>query len=160
MISGLKKILFACLFSISLPIMAISQFGAYLEGNLGCSAVNFFDIYSTGTKLGSNVNGGYQFNSYLATELGLFVYEGGPIGIDLAVKGIIPLNIGKYGASLFGKIGATSLFDTKTSVTLPFLGAGASYTIKPGLDFTVQAQAASALFVNVGLLSIGLTYHF
>jgi hypothetical protein len=107
-------------------------------------------------------------NDYLAPEIGYTYYGIGLNGVDVALKGMIPLNVGTYGASIFGKVGAAHLFTTSggsSSVTDPMLGAGFAVGVSKNVDWTVQANAVIDSFSNysystIGLVSTGLTYNF
>jgi hypothetical protein len=78
-------------------------------------------------------------------------------GIDLAAKGILPIDP-KF--NLFGKFGVSHIYQGRNSGQFPYLGIGGAYSINPLLDVTVQAQSASDPFDSIGLLSTGLTYYF
>lgn len=145
--------------------------GLYVDGLVGVNftSYGFNNVHSTTfSKAGVNVNAGYKVNDYLAPEIGYTYYGIGLHGVDVALKGMIPLNVGTYGASIFGKVGAAHLFTTgsgSSSVTDPMLGAGFAVGVSRNVDWTVQANAVIDSFSNhsystVGLVSTGLTYNF
>jgi outer membrane autotransporter protein len=143
--------------------------GIYLGTQLGYANLNYDDGMLTGDPNISSVGSvdktgaalrlffGYQFNQYIATELGVvalpkvkfndITYNGisgisesfNQTIVDLVAKGILPL---KYNFSLYGKAGVASVLrdDVEVSAggtttkannsdtkTVPVLGAGVSY---------------------------------
>ncbi|HTM64103.1 MAG TPA: outer membrane beta-barrel protein [Gammaproteobacteria bacterium] len=150
---------------------SVDMKGLYVDGSVGVNftSYSFSSIHSTTfSKAGINVNAGYKVNDYLAPEIGYTYYGIGLNGVDVALKGMIPLNVGTYGASIFGKVGAAHLFTTSggsSSVTDPMLGAGFAVGVSKNVDWTVQANAVIDSFSNysystIGLVSTGLTYNF
>ena len=168
----LSKILSAIVLLIAINSAAVanmSQLGFYLEGNAGINLLSADFNDSAMTKrggLGLNVNGGYQFNQYFATEIGVTRYRNiidsgeSVTSYDAAVKGIIPIDAGQF--SLFGKVGVSSVEDPLDggSIFLPFLGVGGSASIVKNLDFTVQLAGLTLGVVSLGMLSGGLIVHF
>ena len=144
----------------------MSQTGFYVEGNAGVSLVNisFGDFNSSGRGgLGLNVNGGYQFNKYFGTEIGVTRYSdvgSSMTSYDAAVKGIIPIDEGQF--SLFGKAGVSRVEDPtdNSGIFAPFLGVGGSVSLTQNIDFTVQLSGFTLGFVSLGMLSGGLIVHF
>lgn len=138
--------------------------GAYAELNLGTlyANVNLFGFsYSQLGSVGLNTNAGYQFNKNIALEMGYTNYGVSSINnIDGALKVIMPLTINNNDASIFFKIGPAFLFDSSNLYITPFAGIGASYALTDKIDTTIQAQGISEGFFSLGLLSVGLTYHF
>lgn len=145
-------------------IASAAKNGPYIEGNIGTlyASVNFFGIQlSQFGSFGINANGGYQFNTHWATEMGYTNYGLGLNNIDAAVKYIMSIGDDDSRFSLFGKIGPAFVFDNHgSSSLLPFAGLGAAYSINNNLDATIQAQGITVGFFSLGLVSTGLTYHF
>lgn len=164
---------------ITLSILTSSAFaahnsGAYVEANVGgayaSTKIDFFGTTDTesASAVGANANLGYQFNRFIAAEVG-YTYYGNDIDAsmgDVAVKAILPIT---DDFSLFGKLGAGYIgannndhgsFDEWAGV----YGIGAAYAITPSLDVNVQFQGATIWNAfgdtNIGLVSGGLTYHF
>lgn len=145
--------------------------GVYIDAGVGTN----FTAYSIDTgnghsisdgsfsKAGANVNLGYKINNYLAPEVGYTYYGIGIQSFDAALKGILPLNVGKYGANIFGKIGVAHLYNDYASVTDPLLGIGAALGVAQNVDWNVQAQAVvdttDNIHSTIGLLSTGLTFY-
>jgi outer membrane protein W len=136
--------------------------GAYVEGNIGPNIVriNLFGFSITAfNSVGVNANIGYQFNPYLAPELG-FTHIAGANYFDAAMKAIYPFELGKYDFNLFGKLGAAYIYDGSSHEVAPYIGVGTSYAISNALDINIQGQGVIASNVDSTLLSLGLTYHF
>lgn len=140
--------------------------GAYIEGNVGAQFTTvsvWGNTYGAFGSVGANLNGGYQWNKYFATEAGYTLYGVGNStinGVDLALKGIIPFTAGNSNMSVFGKLGGSYLFSHGDTETLPLVGAGVSYGLTSKVDLNVQAQTLLGGFYSFGLASVGLTYHF
>lgn len=147
----------------STSALASPENGTYLEGNLGVNYASISIFGYTKSAFGSvagNVNLGYKFNKYLATEVGYTNY-GGPLNnLDLALKASLPLQLGDYGSSIFVKAGPAYLFTNHSHAVRPLFGIGAAYGVTEKLDVNIQSQATGDGFVTFGLLSAGLTYHF
>ncbi len=120
--------------------------GWYLEGNLGVSKISNVSyapntsISSTG--LGWNLNGGYKFIPYFATEVGYTSYASGTINfngakvgkdqaqsVDLAAKAIMPIQ--ETGAEIFAKLGVARAKSQVTVTNAPLL-AGSGETLSAG----------------------------
>jgi OOP family OmpA-OmpF porin len=160
----MKKIIL--MISLGLSLATTSAFathdsGVYIEGNIGTNYTGidaFGDTFSSNGGVGVNTNLGYQFNRYLAAEVG-YTYYGineGFSGLDAAAKLILPLHERFYA---FGKLGVAVYSDGSETLTLPFGGIGVAYQVTPALDFNIQAQGSNFLY-QIGLISAGVTYHF
>lgn len=156
-----------CLVVISTTALAVQHNeGAYVEGNLGTlyASVNFLGTNYTGYgSAGANLNAGYQFNQNIATEVGYTNYglSGNSLnGMDAALKLILPFNIGANDYTVFMKLGAADVFDGGDNAVVALGGLGASYSMTQHLDLNAQVQGISAGFFGLGLMSMGLTYHF
>lgn len=138
-----------------------SHTGFYIDANIGYvfSEESLFDS-STQDGIGFNTNFGYQFNRYVAAEIG-YIYlnnlEGNGIhwGI-LDLKGILPLN---NVFNFFAKAGLAVVLNKSTSAAL-FLAAGGEYFFTPHFDMHVQLSGEVTGFANFGLISAGFSYHF
>lgn len=168
--------------------------GWYVEGNLGVTKTGGVS-YGTGTSVSStgagfNINGGYKFMPYFATELGYTKYADANVknaaggqaltvkhyAFNLAGKGMIP--IGCF--DVFAKIGA-AVIKTQTNInnasaaaaigpvstgtnnkTGFYLGAGVDYAFHPNIPISLQwNRAAGGNSVGyVDLISIGIAYIF
>jgi hypothetical protein len=139
----------------------------YVGGNLGVSHLK--DSATTGTNNsvtqngpGWSVNGGYQFNTLLGTELGFTQYHDSRetsgatnvaktehYAVDLVATGRYPI-INRW--SVIGKLGAAYAYANKiytagggaaSSGSLsPYGGVGFAYAITPKIDFIAQWAAA------------------
>lgn len=161
------RIISACVVSAVSALLAANTFayvhenGAYLEGNVGTNfaSLSVFGLNATAfNSVGGNINMGYQLNRYLAPEIG-YTYYGtfGINNVDVAIKGIIPFD---NRVSIFGKLGLGYIFAHGDNAALPLLGAGISYAVSNKWDINAQAQGVTIGFVSIGLVSMGLTYHF
>jgi hypothetical protein len=127
--------------------------GSVGAGNSSCSTCGKYSGNSASSSaLSLNLHAGYDFNSYIAAELGntwlpnIVNNEGGSSSsynvsaITLAAKGTYPL---KYyqNVSVFGKLGAalvgigSNLLGSDTSATGLYYAVGANYAFKPQIQF-------------------------
>jgi len=156
-------LIFTSLIVTSFAYAAPHEKGAYVEWNIGASsyACVKYTNYSEHIGIGSNVNLGYLFSRYIATEIGYTQYNlggGSPNGADLAVKLIYPFNVVNHDLNIFAKIGPAYSFNTGVR---PFIGVGAAYQVTPKLDLNTQVQDSLCIDGKSStLLSVGLTYHF
>lgn len=159
-------LIFTSLIVTSFAYAAPHEKGNYVEWNIGASSYARVKYtpefnYSEPTSIGSNVNLGYLFNRYFATEIGYTQYNlrgNAPNGVDLAVKFIYPFNVVNYDLNIFAKIGSAYLSDTGLR---PLVGVGAAYQVTPKLDLNTQVQDSLCIDGKSStLLSVGLTYHF
>lgn len=144
--------------------------GFYVAGNVGAIAdresVDLFSIHVTHASIGGyGLNGivGYQFNPYLAPEVGVSYYRryGEEVMVyDAALKGILPLG---QRFNINGKLGAGLYSSHNESETVPYLGAGVGYAVTPNLDIDLNIQGS---YIDFGIASAGLalvgggiTYH-
>lgn len=153
--------------SISSAFALTHESGAYADLNAGVlyASVSFLGYnYSAFGSAGLNTNLGYQFNRYFATELGYTAYgidHDLLNNIDIAAKVIIPVVEGQHPISLFGKIGPSYVFAGGHGGTgALYTGLGAAYQMTDKLDLTAQAQGITQGFFSLGLVSLGVSYHF
>ncbi|MDR3490840.1 MAG: outer membrane beta-barrel protein [Gammaproteobacteria bacterium] len=168
----------------SLAYAAPHEKSFYAEGNIGASLYSLVKYipnynYSEHVGVGLNINLGYLFNRYVATEIGYTRYNLGgnnnaPNGVDLAAKFIYPFNVANHDLNVFAKIGPTYIFQRVTGTQTggsgsrlrksagTLIGVGAAYQVTPKLDLNAQAQDSFIYFDsrNPTLFSVGLTYHF
>lgn len=165
----MKKIVLALLSTVlasSFAYAAPHEKGAYIEGNIGTlyTDVNIFgQHFSDFGGVGLNANLGYLFTRFIGTEVGYTRYmrNGNSLNsADLALKAILPFNVGNQDLSVFAKAGPSYVFESGQGEWKPFLGVGAAYQVTPKLDLNAQVQGIHADMVNISLLSVGLTYHF
>ncbi len=110
---------------------------------------------------------GYSFTTHFGLEGGFAQSyrseQQGHLNVPYAA---IKLNVPfAQRAAIFFKLGAmytdTSSLDTDAqSETLPFEGMGLSYAVTNKIDLTVQLQGSFYAVYNLGVASIGMTYHF
>lgn len=135
--------------------------GFYIDSNIGYVFAEE-SLFGTSTQdgIGFNANFGYQFNHYVAAEIG-YIYlnnlEGNGIhwGI-LDLKGILPVG---NSFDFFAKAGLAVVLNKSTSAAL-FLAAGGEYFFTPHFDMHVQLSGEVTGFANFGLISAGFSYHF
>ncbi len=125
---------------------------------------------------GWNANLGYFFNHNFAMEAG-FMQNYAKFDLDqgdnLSGHTNMPYITTRFSVpmgdqfSFIAKVGLMDVWVTDdtdkentSSLILPFTGVGISYAITPKLEASVQYQGALYGVVNLGLLSVGLTYHF
>lgn len=161
---------------LSIPAVAAvsAPYGWYLEGNVGSTRstnTNYNGTMRT-AGIGYNVNIGYKFMPYIATEMGYTLYSDGTIknaagnkaanvrnySYDLALRGILP--VAASGFELFAKIGvervnakvgvsdstvanAIGVANSNNNATGLYYGVGAQYYVMPELAFNVQWARAS-----------------
>ena len=127
-----------CGFSTLALAGAPAPMGWYLEGNLGWSQINNVS-YAPNTNISSNgfgwnLNAGYKFMPYFATEIGYTSYQNGtinfngtkvgkvvPYSYDLAAKAIIPIQ--DTGGEVFAKLGAARARSKVTASNAALLAA-------------------------------------
>lgn len=162
--------------SLTTPALALMSAadGWYLEGNVGSTKLTnkSYPGSASTSGIGGNVNLGYKFMPYIATELGYTRYANTGIKVDntnvatdrhysynIAIKGILPITTS--GFELFGKVGAervnssvsydngnaglaqsVGLGDTSHSHTGVYLGAGGQYYFMPEAAIVGQWQVA------------------
>jgi len=149
------------------PITDIyNQPGPYVELNAGVNLYHFdyFVVDSGFSGVGLNTNVGYQFTPYFALEGGYIYFVSGVGGhmLHFVAKGILPLGTEKR-FKLFAKLGpGIEKANGNSSLGFGVLhgGIGAGYSATPNLDVNLQLQGETVGFASVGLLSIGLAYHF
>lgn len=163
--------------SASLVFAAVSvPSGWYVEGNIGTTRVSNV-TYSPGASvtsagLGGNIDAGYKFIPYFATEIGYSKYADAKIknpagtqgatakntALDITAKGILP--IVNTSVQFFAKLGLAyarsdvSISDATAASTMPglqtgthktasaYLGAGLDYSISPNFPVNFQWQRA------------------
>ncbi len=159
-------------FTVLAMAEASAPMGWYLEGNLGASKISNVSfapntsIQSSG--LGWNLNGGYKFIPYFATEIGYTSYANGTINFngtkvgtdqvyayDLAGKAIVPIQ--DVGAEVFAKLGVArakshvtatnasllaasgeTLNTGRYNSTNLYFGVGGDYAFMPNLSANIQ----------------------
>jgi len=140
--------------------------GPYVEFSAG-KFFYFFGSPSDSGLLGNgwNANMGYFFTRKVGVEAGLFLRE--PYRWQsvyfpyAAVRFNAPLTdrlsfIGKLGVMMpFSSVS----YQSKTKA-LPYTGIGLGYALSKKIELSVQYQGSVYGIVDVGLLSVGLTYHF
>lgn len=147
----------------SLSQAAIHNQSAYIEGNVGSLYSNgkfLGDHYTNFDNLGFNANLGYQLTPNLATEVGYTNYGNALNNVDAAVKVILPFTIIGNDFSVFAKAGPSFVFKGHSKAYTPLVGLGASYSLSHDLDTTFQVQSVTQGNFNLGLASVGFTYHF
>lgn len=148
--------------------------GWYLEGDIGSGHVNNTDYPGSISRSGiaGNVNLGYKFMAYVATEIGYTMYPNGDItdgtgtkagsdrvySYDLAIRGILPfgttgfesfakLGVGRINSSVSIKNNAAAksigLSSGQHSSNGVYLGVGAQYYFVPEFAGNIQWQRAS-----------------
>ncbi len=136
--------------------------GLYTQLNVGTNIadINLVQVNLETKKfkhLAANLVVGYQYNPYFATEVSLTQYYLQGTSIDTynpTLVGILPLN--KH-IAMFAKTGVFYVDGVKW---WPFLGAGMSYAITPHLALNVQISDYTFQDVGLGLITLGLGYHF
>src|SRR3990167_5970042 len=165
--------------------------GIFISGNLGYSKVGDSEPGLSNTGFAWNGNLGYQFNKYIALETGYtqfpnlkftFNSSGGNIsettkiyGIDLLVKGILPIN-NKF--SLFAMAGAMYFHTASTAITTgvyylnrsdyngttstyrPEVGLGAAYNLTKNVALSLQGITALDGSNSTYTGYTGLSYKF
>lgn len=132
--------------------------GWYVEANIGNSKISNV-TYATGNSVsgsgrGWNVNGGYKFMPYFATELGYTKYadakgkisgttiaDDSHYAYDIAAKGILP--IGESGADLFSKLGVARLKSHVTAQNSSFIAAN-------GITVNTGSHTATGVYFGLG----------
>lgn len=156
--------------------------GAYVGGQVGYGHFGEFRDYgkdNTSGGVAGRVFGGYQFNSYLAAELGWTKFsnlseQGISLktnAVDIVGKAILPV---ADGFNLYAKAGAAYVmsdvdvkgFGSGTEKKwFPTAGVGASYDITPNVaadvSYTrIQKTGNNSLFQSSDFVGVGLTYTF
>jgi hypothetical protein len=164
----MTKVMLATLLIVS-PFVSQSGFakahdsGTYAEFNIGTlyQSLHFMNYnYSAFNSVGVNGSLGYQFATNIALEAGYTYYGYGLNSVDAVAKVILPFTLGSQDFSVFAKLGPAYVFRGSDHGVLPYGGIGASYAINSSLDLTVQGQGITNGFFSLGLVSLGLAYHF
>lgn len=166
-----KTIIAASLLAASVSSISFAEGtslkGLYIDGSVGTNfAVYHINNYHDAafSKAGVNLNVGYMLNNYLAPEVGYTYYGIGMQGLDVALKAMLPFNVGTYGMNVFGKVGAEHVYNNNAGETYPLLGVGVGVGVSRNVDWTFQAQTVvnnfGSNFTSAGLLSTGLIYKF
>lgn len=139
---------------------APSHAGFYIDSNVGYLFAEEFLFDTSGNGIGFNANFGYQFNRYIATEIG-YIYLNNLEGEGLHwgvfdLKGMIPFN---NAFDLFAKIGVAVILSKSTTAAL-YLAAGGEYFFTPHFDIYAQLSGEVTGLAAFGLISAGLSYHF
>jgi hypothetical protein len=184
---GLKTISAIIAICVTSNVMAANA-GWYFEGNFGASS-NSNTNYGNDTKIKSstnialNLNLGYKFMPYLASEFGYTYYTNSKLqdssgasqgkvnqyAFDLAAKAILPFS--DTGFELFTKLGGCRIqtkVDSSTaginkgnhSATGIYIGLGAGYSYYSNVTFNLQWQRAigNNVIGNFDLYSFGISY--
>ncbi len=164
--------------------------GVYVSGNIGYGYVNNKNILPRKNRHGFAYSAdlGYQFNPYLALELGYLHVNSFKVAnthfstaaIDLVAKGIYPIN---EQFNVFGKAGVARMEDdsstTSNNVTVkttyhkyvPVIGAGVSYNVNDNVSVSLQdvytfesgkftVAGASTRMAATNSVLVGATYKF
>ncbi len=188
----MKQAILAAAIALSCGVAAAAPAAAspwYVGAGVGHAEQKFeADGYSdTLSKTAFNLNGGYKVNQNIAIELGYANFgktSGGdsnvsasvePSSVYVAAVGSYPLNpqfavYGKLGAAsnrtkLSARIGTDSFSDTQTETTL-VAGIGASYTVAPNVDLTLEYMnfgkvlKGDGVSVKASQITIGARFSF
>lgn len=168
--------------------------GWYIDANIGGSRLSNTN-FGSGTSFSNgngaiNLNGGYKFTPFFATEVGYIRFANTKITLasfnlatlteyawDVAAKGILPICDTSF--ELFAKLGAARLTSkisessdaaalgftfTKTHTSNAyFIGAGANYILAPHMPIIFQwlrARGDNNTSGTVDFYSIGIGYYF
>jgi hypothetical protein len=179
----MKKFILTCLTSLSYynsNASNLDTLDTYLNLNLGFAAVETWWSASTALTL----NGGYQFNQYLATEAGFtwiyptaVNYPSSPGSynqtqsfMDLAAKGSLPFS-NVFNAYLKGGIGAgfsgTSDpgFNSSSGISPGiFLAMGGEFHLSPHFEINIEDYGLMVFgnnnYGNINILAGGVSYRF
>lgn len=146
--------------------------GSYADINVGYSRIVNSDVMNNVSGLGLNVNLGYKFMPFFATEIGYTTYGAskssftGANAFDAAIKGILPFQ--EVGIELFAKLGPTYVNNSKVpngvspNATNVYYAVGGAYAMNPNMLIALQwSQAAgNSNTGNFQLFSIGASYIF
>lgn len=163
------------IFSLTTQTFAVSSnpYGWYAEANVGSTKLSNknYPGSSSASGVGGNLNIGYKFMPFFATEIGYTQYANASVkdqfgtkaatvknySYDIAAKGIIPIQ--DYGLEPFAKVGIQrlnshvslnnqtaasnlGLSSSSHSATGLYLGVGAQYYFTP--EFAAVAEWARA----------------
>ena len=176
---ALLSALLSAFFGVTAVMAAVTlPSGWYVEGNVGASKAHVSGFDNTG--VGGNVNVGYKFIPYFATEAGFTMYgastlesDGDTIATikhnsyDLVVKGILPISAS--GFDLFAKLGWAGVYSSITGSSVDnssstangwYYGLGGDYSFFPNIAGNIQWARAEGNHSTgyLDLYSIGITY--
>lgn len=149
------------------------------EGNNESTSWNQHEGFYAGAAVGTNVvdvhydhlhyvdsgdfaaalNLGYQFNEHIAIEAG-YQRHADLLNVPYLTSKIM-LPVAERG-TLYTKLGAAYITDDHNDFDLvrPFVGVGGSYALNDKIDLDLQLQGPVDKHAALGLMGVGLTYHF